>query len=94
MPRSRRQRRVETLDRAFRSLLREKRLEKGWSQGELGYRAGYVQSFISNIETGKQTPSTKVLFDLLDTLGVMPNAFMDVIVIRAKHKLPGKPARS
>ena len=94
MPPSRRQKRVETLDRAFRSLLRDKRRERGWSQGELGHRAGYVQSFISNIETGKQTPSTTVLFDLLDTLEVMPNTFMDQVVSRAKHKLPRKPAHA
>lgn len=91
---SNRDKRVETLNRAFRSVLRELRSEKGWSQTDFGDRAGYVQSFISNIETGKQTPSTTVLFDLLDTLEILPTTFMDLVVKKAKHKLPKKPSTS
>jgi transcriptional regulator with XRE-family HTH domain len=90
---SKRERRVETLNKAFRSVLRELRRERGWSHGDLGDRAGYVQSFISNIETGKQTPSTTVLFDLLDTLEVLPTTFMDLVVTKAKRKLPNQPSR-
>lgn len=57
----------DTLDR-LPGLLRARRVELGLSQAEAAGAAGVSQSMLARIESGERTPSTPVLFRLLDAL--------------------------
>ncbi|WP_263356653.1 helix-turn-helix domain-containing protein [Acidicapsa ligni] len=88
MPHANRRQKTSTLDQAFRVVLKELREAKGWTQGDLSEASGYRQNFISNIETGRQTPRITVVFDLLETLGKRPDLFMRAVLKRIKTKPP------
>ncbi|MBX6365999.1 MAG: helix-turn-helix transcriptional regulator, partial [Gemmatimonadetes bacterium] len=49
--------------------LRERRRERGWSQGELAARAGLSRAAISAIETRRVVPSTAAALALAAALG-------------------------
>jgi transcriptional regulator with XRE-family HTH domain len=51
--------------------IRDERLARGWTQGELGQRAGYTQKAISKIELGRQRGVTKVV-EVARALGLNP----------------------
>ena len=53
----------------MREELRLTREERGWSQAELGQRAGLPQMHISRIENGKITPRFDTLLQLVRVLG-------------------------
>lgn len=57
------------LPAAMRRSLIDARRERGWSQAELGRRAGLPQMHISGIETGKVSPRFDTLLDLVRILG-------------------------
>jgi transcriptional regulator with XRE-family HTH domain len=50
--------------------VRRLREEKGWGQKELAFHAHLAQSVISEIETGKRSPSARTLQKLAGALGV------------------------
>lgn len=60
--------RLDRLPEAMRLELREARLRRGWSQRELGRRAGLPQAHISAIETGRTVPRFDTLLDLIRVL--------------------------
>jgi len=60
--------RVKELPAAIREALIEARHQRGWSQAELGHRAGLPQMHISAIETGKVVPRFDTLLDLVRIL--------------------------
>lgn len=60
--------RLDRLPEAMRRELKEARLKRGWSQLELGRRAGLSQVHISGIETGKIVPRFDTLLDLVRVL--------------------------
>ncbi|HYD99150.1 MAG TPA: helix-turn-helix transcriptional regulator [Alphaproteobacteria bacterium] len=47
---------------------RRARLQKGWSQEELGFRSGIHRTYISDLERGTRNPSLTLLHDLATTL--------------------------
>ncbi len=61
---------------AFRSILREKRLAKGWSQQDLAMMAGYDLTFISKLERGRRMPSLHTFVTLSMALDITPSALM------------------
>lgn len=61
--------RLERLPESMRNQLKQARLERGWSQLELGRRVGLPQAHISAIETGKTVPRYDTLLDLVRVLG-------------------------
>jgi transcriptional regulator with XRE-family HTH domain len=67
----------------MRLRLREARGQRGWSQAELGRRAGLPQMHISGIESGKIVPRFDTLLDLarvLDyDLAMVPRALVPVV---------------
>ncbi len=48
----------------FKNRLKEKRLEKGFSQAELAAMAGVSRNTISSIETGQFNPTAKLALTL------------------------------
>lgn len=56
--------RLNSLPEAMRQTLKAVRLNRGWSQAELGQRIGLPQMHISSIETGKIVPRFNTLLDL------------------------------
>jgi transcriptional regulator with XRE-family HTH domain len=86
MPPSKRPSKPETLDQAFRTVLKDLRKKKGWSQTQLAANAGYGQNYVSNIETGKQDPRISVVFNLVQTLGKRPDQYMKLVVARTLPK--------
>ena len=61
--------RLKQLPEAMRKELMAARLKRGWSQAELGQRAGLPQMHISGIETGKIVPRVDTMLDLVRVLG-------------------------
>ena len=53
----------------LRSLVREARRRAGWTQAELGRRAGVPQSTIARIESGARTPSSDMVERLVRAAG-------------------------
>jgi transcriptional regulator with XRE-family HTH domain len=60
--------RLNGLPREMRLELKESRRKHGWSQAELGRRAGLPQMHISGIESGKIVPRFDTLLDLVRVL--------------------------
>jgi len=86
MPPSKRHPKPETFDQAFRSVLKDLRKQKGWSQAQLPANARYGQNYVSNIETGKQYPRFSVVFNLGQTFGKRPDLYMKAVAGRTKPK--------
>jgi transcriptional regulator with XRE-family HTH domain len=69
--------------------LRRLRRERGWSLEELASRAGVSRAMLSQVETGKTTPSIAVLWKIASGFGVpfaellREESSPDVVVVRA-----------
>jgi transcriptional regulator with XRE-family HTH domain len=69
--------------------VRRLRQEKGWNQTELAFYAGLAPSVISEIETGKRSPSAGTLQKLANALGVdVPDLFERTQDLKAQAPLP------
>lgn len=60
--------RLDQLPEDLRQELKRARIKRGWTQAELGRRAGLPQMHISGIETGKIVPRFDTLLDLARVL--------------------------
>lgn len=49
--------------------IRSRRMERGWSQGDLARLIGVDHSYISRLESGKRVPSVGMLARLSEALG-------------------------
>lgn len=61
--------RLERLPAELRQHLKQARLQRRWSQRELGKRTGLPQQYISTLEAGKIVPRYDTLLDLVRVLG-------------------------
>ena len=50
--------------------IKKRRLELGWTQDQLGQKAGISKSFLSDLENGKRSVSAKNLLDIARALSV------------------------
>lgn len=64
---------------AIATLIKESRLEQGWTQEELGHRSGYDPVYINMLERGRRNPSIRALVDLCQVFGVRPSAFIEEV---------------
>ncbi len=55
-------------DKALARIIRDRRMEKGWSQADLAARAGLAQPSLSNIERAQVSLSFDTLLRLLGAL--------------------------
>lgn len=69
--------------------LRELRERRGWSQAELGRRAGIAQSVINRLESGKNRgPSLDTLEQLAKALGVAPGSLLATVPRKSRGSRP------
>jgi transcriptional regulator with XRE-family HTH domain len=61
---------------AISALLKESRMNHGWTQEELGHRSGYDPVYINMLERGRRNPSIRALVDICQALGLRPSAFI------------------
>src|SRR5437016_2833435 len=66
----------ENLHQTFRESLRSTREMRGFTQGELGARAGIAAASVSHFETGQRVPSLESLVRLADALEVSIDALL------------------
>lgn len=75
--------RLQGLPETMRRELRATRIQKGWSQKELGSRLGLPQMHISGIESGKVVPRYDTLLELVRVLDrdilLIPRALVPVV---------------
>lgn len=67
----------EAVDRAFGSVLRQLRTERGLSQEALGLASGKGRTFVSQLERGQRGASLKTLFRLAAHLGVTAGTIVE-----------------
>jgi transcriptional regulator with XRE-family HTH domain len=78
---------MQELDKAFGSAVRNRRLELGLSQEELGHIANIHRTYISQIERGIKSPSLKVIALLSQALELK----LHELVYRAELQLGEQP---
>jgi transcriptional regulator with XRE-family HTH domain len=59
----------------FAGRLRELRVAKGWTQGELAERAGLTKAGVANLEQGRREPSWSTVLALAEALVVSCDDF-------------------
>ena len=55
----------------YRVILKRKREKLGLSQHQLSKQLGITQTFLSEIERGRKSPSLEVFFQLCDALDIL-----------------------
>jgi transcriptional regulator with XRE-family HTH domain len=63
------------LSQFFASKLKELRLEKGYTQKELGHLLGLSDAAITQYEKGKREPKRALLYELAEIFGVQVECF-------------------
>jgi putative transcriptional regulator len=58
-------------------LVHERRVQLGWSQGELAERMGVSRQWVNQFENGKGTAQLRLAFDALSVLGLVLEATTD-----------------
>jgi len=65
-----------TLVATFGRILRQVRMEAGWTQEQLAFEADIDRTFVGMLETGKRQPSLSVIFALAKALRVTPEVLI------------------
>jgi transcriptional regulator with XRE-family HTH domain len=68
---------------AFGQALREVRMEKGWTQEQLGFESDLTRNFVSLVELGQRSPTLDTVEQVARALGVSASS----LLIRAEQKL-------
>ena len=82
-----------SLGKAFGSVLRRLRQDRGLSQEGLGFESGYHRTYISILERGQKSPSLQTIFNLSKALKIEPAELIKQVEsepmnYRPKRKLP------
>lgn len=67
---------AKSAKKSFAEVLREVRLERGFSQEELADRAGLHRTYISQVERGLKSPSLRSLEQIAQALGLPASALL------------------
>jgi len=67
---------AKSAKKTFAEVLREVRLEKGFSQEGLADRAGLHRTYISQVERGLKSPSLRSLEQIAQALGLPTSALL------------------
>lgn len=63
----------------MRERLKELRLKKGFTQGEMAEEIGILRTSYTNIERGNKNPSIKVALKIKEILGEKEDLFADIL---------------
>ena len=69
---------------AFGPVLRNLRLERNWTQAELGEKLGVAPQHVSMLESSKKFPSLQMLFLVAEALGVSLTSIASAMEERLK----------
>jgi transcriptional regulator with XRE-family HTH domain len=95
--------RLKQLPAEMREALKEARLQRGWSQRDLGRHLGLPQMHISGIESGKVVPRFDTLLDYVRSLDydllLIPRTLVPAVLalvreLKASNKPGGEEERS
>ncbi|OHE17258.1 MAG: transcriptional regulator [Syntrophobacterales bacterium GWC2_56_13] len=75
-----------SLEKAFGSVLRCLRQDRGLSQEALGFESGYHRTYISLLERGQKSPSLQTIFNLSKALKIAPADLIKQVEFRT-HSL-------
>lgn len=75
----------EFLAKAFGTVLREVRKERGISQEDLGFESGYHRTYVSLLERGLKSPSLQTIFELARALEISPSKLIASVEHMAGH---------
>ncbi|GAA5528595.1 helix-turn-helix transcriptional regulator [Herpetosiphon gulosus] len=65
------------LQHAFAVVLKDLRVSLGISQEELGFKANYHRTYISQLERGLKIPTLTTVFELAHVLKITPAEFIE-----------------
>jgi len=68
-----------TLEAAFGNVIRQLRVEKGFSQEKLSFDSGLDRSYISQLECGLRQPSLVTIFQLAKALQTSPALIIQTV---------------
>jgi transcriptional regulator with XRE-family HTH domain len=63
-------------EQAFGLVLRQLRLQKGFTQESLSFESGLQRNFISMLELGQTSPSIKSIYKLAVAMSVRPSEIL------------------
>ena len=69
---------------AFGPVLRKFRLERNWTQAELGEQLGVTPQHVSMLESSQKFPSLQMLFNVADVFGVSLTSIVTAMESRLK----------
>ena len=69
---------------AFGPVLRNLRLERNWTQSELGEKLDVTPQHVSMMESSRKFPSLEMLFKVADALGVSLTSIIAAMEVRLK----------
>ena len=69
---------------AFGPVLRNLRLERNWTQSELGEKLDVTPQHVSMMESSRKFPSLEMLFKVADALGVSLTSIVAAMEARLK----------
>lgn len=62
--------------KAFGVVLRQLRLDNGYSQDSYAHQTGYHRNYIGQLERGEKSPSLKALFDFAGSFELRPSELL------------------
>jgi len=57
-------------------VLRQLRLDSGYSQDSYAHQTGYHRNYIGQLERGEKSPSLKALFDFAESFQLKPSELL------------------
>lgn len=73
------------VDKAFATVLRKLRLEKGFSQEAFAFEVGIHRTYVSQLERGLKSPSLKTLQKIAQVLGITLSDLMLLVETELKR---------
>jgi len=71
--------------KAFGVVLRQLRLDNGYSQDSYAHQTGYHRNYIGQLERGEKSPSLKALFDFAGSFELKPSELLKKVEERLPH---------
>jgi transcriptional regulator with XRE-family HTH domain len=65
----------KTLGQAIGAVVTQLRVERKWSQGKLGAKAGYSTAWLNKLENGKANPTLELVIALADSFDLTLSQF-------------------